>query len=153
MIDYRVIEKAQIPAPDQARTHNYGEWLPLARLLKRLEPHQALEIDVPEGMRAHSVFTALYSAAKGAGVRISLQYSDNRVYVVKRGTQPVYRKPIKETFMCQHCNETKPKTHHAQEWCGAEKCQRERRRLNNLAWYRENKQRGVAHDRAVEAAG
>ncbi len=141
MIDYRVIEKSAIPAPDQARTHNYGEWLPLARLLKRLEPHQALEIDVPEGMRAHSVFTALYSAAKGVGVKVSLQYSDNRVYVVKRGTQPVYRKPIKETFICKFCKERKPRSHRGQEWCGAEKCQRERRRLNNQEWYRTRKEK------------
>jgi len=130
-IQYEVIDKAEIPPPQKCATGNFGQWLAIGRLLKLLEPTQAVRVDVGDMANA-SVLSALYSAARGAGIKVSLQRNGGSVYVVRRGVQPVDRKPIQK-FACRYCRQEFKKNHRMQEVCRSAECQSKRKRANNTA--------------------
>lgn len=131
-IQYEVIDKAEIPPQQQCAKGNFGQWLAIGRLLKLLEPTQAVRVDVGDMANA-SVLSALYSAARGAGIKVSLQRNGGSVYVVRRGVQPVDRKPIIEKFKCRYCRQEFKKNHRMQEVCRSAECQSKRKRANNIA--------------------
>ena len=142
MIDYRVIEKNEIPPPSRHHSGYYGEWKALMALLRILEPDKAIELRASE-IAVHSSLSALYSAAYAAGLRISVQANQETVYIVRRG-KPGPAPAPKPKFVCACCREKVQRQHPKQEFCQKKECQLDRKRRNNREWYEANRRRVAA---------
>ena len=127
MLEYRVIRKNEMPNPDPPTNQNYGEWVRLMRLMRLLEPHEAVELDI-DGLDYTNVIGSIHAAAKKAAVRVRTMRKQGRLYIVRTGLMQL-TPTRKRTITCAACGSVQP-GRAGQRYCLASECQAERHRRN-----------------------
>ena len=133
-LNYRVIKKSEIPPPPPPHNKRYGQWLALARLIRMLEPDEAVEIALTPELYASKAITSIHGAARAIGVGISSLTTPTHLYIVRTGKkepQPVWG-VTRYNKACAHCGVEFDTARKWQEYCGKVECVKARKRKNHL---------------------
>lgn len=139
-LQYRVVQKSEIPETPPAHSDLYGQWVALARLLPLLSSSEAVEIEL--GTLSHSTaVSSLHGAARIAGVKISTMRVGGRMYVFRVAVAGEAKQPKRWKYKCKCCGAEKVGNRPKQKYCPEKECQAERHRQATRRWDAANPRR------------
>lgn len=147
-LKYRVIPKSEIPAQERKQRH-YGEWRAIVRLMKTLDPTEAVELQLTRETYASKAFSCLQNAAREEGIKLSSSLIDGKLYIVKVGEWAEGPRwgVAKHAGKCRICGDEYKTTRRWQIVCGKVECDKERRRQIRRAYKKRKREAKKAVDR------
>ncbi len=146
-LEYRVIQKAEIPPQPPKSNRRYGQWLALARTMRLLPVDQAIELELSADLYPSKAIVSIHGAAREVGIKVSSMYCGGKLYLMRSGwseEQPRYGQ-AKHAVLCPGCGEKFMTTRGWQRWCSKEACQEQRKREK-----RRNYKRRIRAQKAVD---